>query len=411
MNLIRASGALALLLLPIHLPDRMEAGGPSPGVEARRIVTGLVAPRATMASLLDGALGRRGVHELVESARPVYDLRRIATGSRYGLALAADGRMQAFSYGIDELRTLRVRRVAGALRADILTRRYDVRVARVDGAVDSSLFAALEKAGEKDQLALDLADVFAWDVDFNTEIRRGDAFRVSVEKLMLDGRLVRYGRILAAELRNGPRTLQAVLFEGARGARYYAHDGTPLRKAFLRSPLRFTRISSGYSSARFHPILLRNTAHLGIDYAAPQGTPVNASANGVVALAGATEGMGRTVRLRHANGFETLYGHLATILVRPGQRVEQGTPLGAVGATGLATGPHLHYAMFRNGAYANPLRVQLPPAEPLPDEEKQAFLEARAGALRLLGEAMPAPALGSTQLPPALERPTLVRRQ
>jgi murein DD-endopeptidase MepM/ murein hydrolase activator NlpD len=410
MNVIRACGALVLLLLPIHLPDRMEARGPAP-VEVGRILTGLVSPRSTLASLLDGALGRRGVHELVEAARPVYDLRRITTGSRYGVALGANGGVQGFSYGIDELRTLRVRRVAGALQADILTRSYDVRVARVDGVVSSSLFAAIEKAGELDQLALDLADVFAWDVDFNTEIQRGDTFRVSVEKLTLDGRLVRYGRILAAELRNGSRTLQALLFEGARGSGYYAPDGTPLRKAFLRSPLRFTRISSGYSSARFHPILLRNTAHLGIDYAAPLGTPVNASANGVVALAGAADGMGRTVRLRHANGFETLYGHLQAILVRPGQRVEQGTPIGTVGATGLATGPHLHYAMFRNGSYANPLRVQLPPAEPVPDEEKQAFLEARGDALRLLGDAPVMPSLAAAPLTPALERPSLVRRQ
>jgi murein DD-endopeptidase MepM/ murein hydrolase activator NlpD len=315
----------------------------------------------------------------------VYDLRRISTGSPYALALAADGAMEGFSYGIDDLRLLRVRRSAeGELRADILTRQYDVRVDSVLGSVSSSLFAALEDAGEQDQLALDLADVFAWDVDFNTEVRRGDSFRVCVEKLLLDGRHVRYGRILAAEFRNGPRTLRAVRFEGERGAGYYAPDGTPLRKAFLRSPLRFTRISSGYSSARFHPILQRTTTHLGIDYAAPTGTPVNASADGVVTLAGSNEGLGQCVRLRHANGFETMYGHLSRILVRPGQRVAQGTPIGEVGATGLATGPHLHYAMFRSGSYANPLTIQLPPAEPVPEEERADFLRERDAALRLL---------------------------
>jgi murein DD-endopeptidase MepM/ murein hydrolase activator NlpD len=158
----------------------------------------------------------------------------------------------------------------------------------------------------------------------------------------------------------------------------------PVRKAFLRSPLKFSRISSGFTRSRFHPILGRFTAHLGIDYAAPTGTPVQAAANGVVTLAGWMNGYGQTVRLRHANGYETLYGHLSRIAVRGGQRVQQGDLVGAVGMTGLATGPHLDYRMTRNGTYLNPLTVDLPPAEPLGDDERPAFEAVRDHGLALL---------------------------
>lgn len=388
---MRGSGAFALLpllLLPIDLPERMAEALPAPAAPNRH-VRGEVSRNATLAAILDDVITSRRIHDLVETARPVYDLKRLDTGHPYGVAVRHDGQLEGFSYGIDDLKTLRVRRVSGQLQAEIVERQYDVKVETAGGVVRSSLFGAIEDAGEQDQLALDLAEIFAWDVDFNTEVRKGDSFRVGVEKLSLDGRFVRYGRILAAEFKNGSRRLQAVRFEASRGPGYYAPDGAPLRKAFLRSPLKFTRISSGYTTARFHPILQRKTPHLGIDYAAPFGTPVSASADGVVTLAGSSPGMGHTVRLRHANGFETQYGHLAKILARPGQRVMQGAPIGSVGSTGLSTGPHLHYAMFRNGGYANPLRVQLPPAEPVPDEEREAFEMARTAALRLLAQAPP----------------------
>jgi murein DD-endopeptidase MepM/ murein hydrolase activator NlpD len=293
----------------------------------------------------------------------------------------------AFTYGIDELRTLRLTRHGDALLPEVLTRSYDVAVAVRTGSVRSSLFSAVAESGEEDQLALDLADVFAWDIDFRTEIQRGDSFRVAFEKLSLDGHFVRYGRILAAEFVRGSRVLRAVRFDGAQGTGYYAGDGTPLRKAFLRSPLKFTRISSGFTHSRFHPILGRFTEHLGIDYAAPTGTPVQAAANGVVSLAGWSNGYGNTVRIHHANGYETLYGHLSRIDVRAGQHIGQGETLGAVGATGLATGPHLDYRMTLNGTFLNPLTVDLPPAEPIGDDERAAFASVRDERLGWLEQA------------------------
>lgn len=400
--------------MPTHLPEHTgEVQAATAAPEPLTILRGTVERNATLGGLLSRVVSPSRVHDLVEAARPVYNLARISSGRPFGLAVGPDGLVSFFSYGIDELRTLRVRRIGDELRADILTRQYAVHVAGASGIVRSSLFGAIMDAGEEDQLALDIADIFAWDVDFNTEVQKGDSFRVSVEKLSLDGRFVKYGRILAAEFVRGERRLQAVRFEGARGLGYYAPDGTPLRKAFLRSPLRFTRISSGYSLARLHPILQRRTAHLGIDYAAPYGTPVNASSDGVVSQAGVYSGFGNCVKLRHANGFETLYGHLSRILVRPGQRVVQGSPVGLVGSTGLATGPHLHYAMFRNGSYTNPFTVQLPPAEPIPDEERAGFDAVRDAALRLLAQVAVAgePVRTASGAAPAPEARTPQRRQ
>jgi murein DD-endopeptidase MepM/ murein hydrolase activator NlpD len=369
----------------METPGRLLVGG-----DPVRLLRGTIARNQTLAGVLQGTVSAATVHELVEAARPAYDLARLSVGHPFGLAVTPDGLLRAFTYGIDELRTLRVRRRADVLEADVLTRSYEVRVAGASGTITSSLFEAIEEAGEQDQLALDLADIFAWDVDFNTEIQRGDAFRVAVEKQFLDGRFVRYGRILSAEFLRGERVLRALRFEAARGAGYYTPEGTPLRKAFLRSPLRFTRISSGFSRARLHPILNVVRPHFGIDFAAPAGTPVGASADGVVTEAGWSGGFGKMVRLRHANGYQTLYGHLSHIAVRAGQRVAQGELIGRVGATGLATAPHLDYRMLRDGSFVNPLRIQTPPAEPVSAEEAPAFADARTRALELLG-AVPAP--------------------
>jgi murein DD-endopeptidase MepM/ murein hydrolase activator NlpD len=255
--------------------------------------------------------------------------------------------------------------------------------------ITSSLFGAVSAAGEEDQLALDLADIFAWDVDFNTELQKGDTFRVSVEKMYLDGRFVRYGRIHSAELVRGPRVIRAIYFESRHGSGYFTPEGNPLRKAFLRSPLKFSRISSGFTHSRFHPILKTSRPHLGVDYAAPVGTPVRASGNGVVTHAGWSGGYGKTVKIRHPNGYETLYGHLSRIVVKVGQRVEQAEVIGNVGTTGLSTGPHLDYRMIKTGTYIDPLKLKSPPAEPVLAAERGAFDAARDRELAFMGTSAP----------------------
>jgi murein DD-endopeptidase MepM/ murein hydrolase activator NlpD len=348
------------------------------------IVRGVIAPQTSLAAALAEHLPPRALHALVETARPVHDLARVVAGRPFRLALGHDGALQAFSYGIDDLRTLRVVRTDGLLRPQLLERQYDVRVEIIQGTISSSLFAAVSEIGEADQLALDLADIFAWDIDFHTEIQAGDRFAVAVEKLSLDGQPRHLGRILAARFVRGPRIFSAVHFEAQAGGGYYDSDGRPLRKAFLRSPIKFGRVISRFSNARLHPILKIVRPHHGIDYAAPTGTPVLAAGDGVVSQAGWLGGYGRTVRLRHANGFETLYGHLSAIRVRQGERVAQGTVIGAVGSSGLATGPHLDYRMFRSGVAVNALTAQLPPAPPLLASEQAAFQQARAHELALL---------------------------
>ncbi len=404
-----ALGATALLLLPpVVLPDRVDqlsayrppqlaenalaaasttvrAAAPEP----LRVLQGKIGRNATLAALLNDAISPRGVHTLVEAARPVYDLARISVGHPFGVTFGPDGLLAAFTYGIDELRTLRVTRRGESYQAEVLTREFEVRPAVAQGVITSSLFGAVSDAGEQDQLALDLAEIFAWDVDFNTELQKGDTFRVAVEKLHLDGRFVRYGRILSAELVRGPRVIRAMWFDSRNGAGYYTPDGTPLRKAFLRSPLKFSRISSGFTHARFHPILKKSRPHLGVDYAAPVGTPVRASGGGVVTLAGWRGGYGKTVKIRHPNGYETLYGHLSRIGVKKGQRVEQADVIGAVGTTGMSTGPHLDYRMIKDGVYVNPLKLKSPRAEPILAAEKAAFEAERDRQLAFLGTSVP----------------------
>jgi murein DD-endopeptidase MepM/ murein hydrolase activator NlpD len=400
-----AIGAVVVLLLPTHvasrIPESVERGAAvaeriavetvTAAVEHPvRVFRGTVGRRTTLGQVLRETMRPASLHRMVEASRPVYDLARISVGHPFGVTFGPDGLVAAFTYGIDELRTLRVTRKGDDdYEAEVVTREYDVTVARVHGQITSSLFGAVADAGEDDQLALDLADIFMWDVDFNTELQKGDSFRVAVEKLSLDGKRIRYGRILSAELVRGPRVIQAVRFESRNGPGYYMPDGRPMRKAFLRSPLRFTRISSGFTRARLHPVLKVVRPHLGVDYAAPTGTAVRASADGVVIRAGRDGGYGNVVRLRHANGYETLYGHLSRILARPGQRLVQGTVLGLVGSTGLATGPHLDYRMIKSGVFVNPLKVQSPPADPIAAEEESAFAAVRASQLALLGPAGP----------------------
>src|SRR3954447_23840026 len=221
--LLSGASAVALLLLPIHLPQAMEYGARVTVNEVRAVqrrlpeplqtLQGKIQRNSTLASLLSQTLSPGNIHQLVEASRPAYDLAKISVGHPFGLAVRPDGLIAAFTYGIDEIRTLHVKRDGDALTAQVVTREPRTEVRTVTGPITPSLFGAVSDAGEQDQLALDLAEIFAWDVDFNTELQKGDSFRVAVEKMSVDGRFYRYGRILSAELKRGDRVLQAVRFE------------------------------------------------------------------------------------------------------------------------------------------------------------------------------------------------------
>ncbi len=267
------------------------------------------------------------------------------------------------------------------------------------GLIDSSLwFAELsgetEKLGEEEfpEYVFDLSDVFAWKVDFNRDIRSGDGFRVAIERERRPDGSVRARRFLAIELRNRNRVLAAIPYTRPGGRReYFDVDGEALRGVFLRYPVPF-RVTSGFSRRRFHPVLKTSRAHLGIDYGAPHGTPVKATAAGTVVRAGTWGSFGRIVEIRHVKGISTRYAHLSSIArgVTVGAFVNQGQVIGRVGSSGLATGPHLHYEFLQGGQHRNPSTVDLPSAERLEEEFLESFGETRDAALALL-DAVPLP--------------------
>jgi murein DD-endopeptidase MepM/ murein hydrolase activator NlpD len=280
---------------------------------------------------------------------------------------------------------------------------------RLDGDIDASLYIALDEQvpdqvldqGERVRLAWDLADTYMWAVDFTRDIRSGDHFQVLMERLVSEEGEVRFGRILAAELKISGKDLPAFRFKDAEGLEsFYDAEGNSLKRAFLRAPVQFRRISSGFSSGRFHPILNRIRAHKGTDYAAAPGTPVMAAGNGTVVQAGWSGGYGNLIELRHTNGITTRYGHLRGFAsgVRPGARVSQGQVIGYVGSTGLATGPHLHYEFRVNGVAKDARRIDLGNGEPVRKADRAAFEQVRVALAALLYRGAPTPVAGGDRI-------------
>lgn len=250
------------------------------------------------------------------------------------------------------------------------------RVLMKSAEIRNSLFGATDAAGLSDSIATQIADIFSTDIDFHRDLRKGDRFSVLYEVFYDRGEPVKTGRVLAAEFVNQGKAYNAVYFSYAENeGGYYTADGKNLRKQFLRSPLEFSRITSGFTNARFHPVLQTWRAHKGIDYGAPTGTRVKATADGVVEMAGRSGGYGNVIVLRHQSKYTTWYGHLSAFAkgLRKGKRVSQGEVIGYVGATGLATGPHLHYEFRINDVHQNPLRVAMPSAPPITPELKPKF--------------------------------------
>jgi len=260
-------------------------------------------------------------------------------------------------------------------------------LAMASGEVETSLFAATDAAGLSDTVALQLADIFSSDVDFHRDLHPGDRFSVVYEAIYREGEFVRSGKILAAQFVNRGLPYRAVYFEDESGrGSYYTPEGKNIRRAFLRSPLEFSRITSGFTTARLHPVLNVLRAHRGVDYAAPVGTRVRATADGTVQFVGTKGGYGKVVVLEHKSGYSTLYAHLSGFAdrLRPGQRVEQGDSIGFVGMTGLASGPHLHYEFLVNGVHKDPLSEAIPAAMPIGRDFRQAFQDQTTTLLQRL---------------------------
>ncbi len=298
-----------------------------------------------------------------------------------------DGDLFGLERRLSETQTLKVSRQGDALKADLLQNPLEMRTRTIRGVIDSSLFEAVEAAGAHDQTAVALADIFGWDIDFVLDVRPGDTFVVTYEEIWRDGAYLHDGPIEAAEFVNQGRAFRAVRYRDPDGAsHFYTPDGRSLRKAFLRAPVEFTRVSSRFNSARYHPILNLIRAHKGVDYAAPIGTPVHAAGDGRISFAGRRGGYGNCVEIEHTRSIVTLYGHLSRFAhgTRVGAHVAQGTVIAYVGMTGLATGPHLHYEYRVNGAFKNPQTVGLPVATPIDARWREDFLARSAPLLATL---------------------------
>ncbi len=369
------------------------------------VITSLTVPRGLPFAMV---LSRMNVdaqttNEMVAAARHVFDFRMLQAGNELKIARTLYGELAGLRYQIDPERFLSVVRHNGQFQAEVQTIPTTVETEAVFGKIDGSLFEGITQAGESPELAMRIADIFSWDLDFYTDPRPGDTFRVVVEKKKVaSGQTIAYGKILAAEYVNDGHPYRAVLFHDPSGApAYYTPDGKSLKKAFLHSPLKFAAvITSHFSYHRFHPILKIYRPHLGTDYAAPIGTPVQSIGDGRVIYAGRKGEDGNLVKIQHSNGYDTYYMHLSRILVRVGQHVAQGQTIARVGMTGLATGPHLDFRIERHGQFLNFEHLPLPPSEPVARRDIAEFIAVRDREMALLPQ--PGTSMASASKPPSL---------
>ena len=298
-----------------------------------------------------------------------------------------DGELMGLERKLSDSETLQVIRDENGFSTNVVENPLEVHTRTASATINSSLFQASAEAGLSDRVAFDLAEIFQYDIDFVLDIQAGDRFTVVYEEVFQDGEPLRIGNILAAKFVNAGREYRAVRYVDSQGrGQYYSPDGKSLRKAFMRSPVQFSRVSSRFNLSRKHPVLNRIRAHKGVDYAAPTGTPVRAAGEGRVRFVGRQGGYGNVIELEHGSGVVTVYGHLSRFApkLRRGQRVELAQVVGYVGSTGLATGPHLHYEYRVRGVHKNPQTVPLPDAEPIPSAERERFLTATADLVNTL---------------------------
>ena len=365
----------------------------------------IVAEQASVASIIEVVVGRNDTLDAIfrRMALNKSDLAAIRNlpGIRQSLDFLkpgdsiklthTDGDIKELTRKVSETQTLDVVLKDSGFEAKMIENPVQIRVRTARATIDSSLFQAAGAADISDTVALKLANVFAWDIDFVLDIREGDRFTAVYEQVFQDGKYLRDGEVLAAEFVNNGKVYRAVRFVADSGhAGYYTPAGLAMRKAFLRAPVEFTRVSSAFNPHRYHPILNLIRGHMGTDYAAPTGTPVHAAGDGHVSFAGQRGGYGNAIILNHGANVSTLYGHMSRFArnIHVGTRVQQGDVIGYVGMTGLATGPHLHYEYLTNGVHRNPQTVQLPGAEPLRAQDLQRF---RDMAAPLLADLAPPP--------------------
>ena len=329
---------------------------------------------ATILNRLD--ISNQDSVSFLHAARGSRAMRQLKPGETIHAQTTADGELLALRYFFGNEELFLMEKTDDEFKMTEQPVELDTQVHMKSGVINRSLFAATDSAGIPNNIAMQLTEIFASEIDFYRDLRQGDRFTIVYETFLNNGKRAKTGRVLAVEFVNKGKSHQAVYFKASNGAEgYYTPEGESLRKAFLLSPLTFSRISSGFTNARFHPILKEWRAHRGIDYAAPTGTPVKATASGIVAFSGSQKGYGNLVVLKHNGKFETAYGHLSRFAsgLGKGKRVNQGDVIGYVGSTGMATGPHLHYELRIDGLQRDPTKVVLPTAPPIAKRDLNAF--------------------------------------
>ncbi|CAD5108218.1 peptidoglycan DD-metalloendopeptidase family protein [Zestomonas carbonaria] len=323
-------------------------------------------------------LGASEMHAALNSSKEAKQFSRLKIGQVLEFQLTDDGQLESLHSKLSSLESIVLTRNETGFSFKRELTKPEVRNHYARGVINSSLFLSAKRAGLPHNLTMDLASVFGYDIDFAQDIREGDEFEVIYEEKVVEGERVGTGSILAARFTNRGKTYTAVRYTNKQGVTsYYTADGNSMRKAFIRTPVDFARISSRFSLGRKHPILNKIRAHKGVDYAAPRGTPIKAAGDGKVILAGRRGGYGNAVIIQHGNSYRTLYGHMQGFAkgIRTGSTVKQGQVIGYIGTTGLSTGPHLHYEFQVNGVHVDPLSRKLPMADPIAKAEKQRFLQ------------------------------------
>lgn len=321
-------------------------------------------------------LNDRDLYELINTSPEAKELRRIKPGEVIVFDLDDNNKLEQLTYIKNQLTSFQFTRTEKNFQFSKLEREPEIRVAFRHATINSSLFLAGKNAGLASPVVMELANIFAWDIDFAQDIQRGDQFKVMYEEKYLDNKKIGNGAVLAVEFVNKNKTYKAVRYTDKEGyTNYYTPEGESMRKAFLRMPIDFARISSHFNLNRKHPVLHTIRAHKGTDYAAPRGTPIKAAGDGKVIHAGRKGGYGNTVIIQHGQGYQTLYAHMHNFGrdIKAGSRVRQGQVIGYVGTTGLSTGPHLHYEFHVNGVPRNPLTVELPKSVAINNDEKARF--------------------------------------
>jgi len=384
-----------------HLAFIERASEPLPALPPEPTVAPALAPvwqeeRVRRGDSLARIFQRQGLpaaelHAILESGSEAKRLTRIHAGEMLQYQTDEDGRLLAVRYEFSPLEAMEATRADASSPFDskLVQRAPETRIAFSEGRIDSSLFVAAARSGLPDATIMNLANTFQWDIDFVHDIRPGDSFHVLFEEQWLDGEKIGNGAIVAAEFSNRGRVYRAVRYTASDGqTNYFTPDGHSMRRAFLRAPVEFSRISSNFNMRRLHPIHNRVVPHRGIDYAAPTGTPIMAAGDGVVVTASKHQANGNYVIIRHGEQSQTKYLHLHRFGrgIRSGTRVRQGQIIGYVGMTGWATGPHLHYEFMVNGVHQNPRTVNLPQAEPIAESERERFLATTREVMAALAE-------------------------